>query len=338
MATRNPESRVATATGTATAPAIAVVRDSSVRSPVSATASAAPCDRSGGMRIDAMTCALKYAAAKSNPTITITTPTLASPACQGSRPPVAVASHTQMSPAKPMASCAAALCQMLRDLASSYAARPDSSVAIAVFDADRLGPMAARTAKSIPVPSPTATTPGSTTTGTLTPTNSWVSSPALATTGLAMTIPMRTPMTDPAAPSRAASARNPLSADSGDAPRAAAIAISRRRSSTDNRVSWAIRMTPTPTATRAKIASSGKITMLTLNPLAGSLRVRTLYPGPNALARRVRTSSMSPDSRSLGDDPRRIPGGGQVGCHLKSHEGQDNLGTSDVPGLLATVT
>src|SRR5271170_3340083 len=282
MATRNPDSSVATATGTATAPAIAVVRVSSARNPVSAMASVAPRVRSGGNRIDAMACALKYAAAKSNPTTAITVPALATLASQGSRPPDSVANLTAITPANPMASSAAALRQMLRDLLYSWAARPESSVAIAVFDAERLGMMAARTAKTTPVTSPTTTTLDSTTTGTLTPTNRCVSSLALATTGCAMTMPIRIPMTDPAAPSTAASARNPLRTASGDAPRAAATAVSRRRSSTDSRVSCAIRMTPTPTAISAKIASIGKSIVLTLNPAAGSFRVSTLNPGPNS--------------------------------------------------------
>ena len=47
MATKNPDNSVAMATGTATAPAIAVVRVWSVRSPVNAIARTALCARSG---------------------------------------------------------------------------------------------------------------------------------------------------------------------------------------------------------------------------------------------------------------------------------------------------
>jgi len=65
-------------------------------------------------------------------------------------------------------------------------------------------------------------------------------------------------MMDPAVPSKAASARNPVTADAGDAPNAAATAISCLRSSTERRVIWAIKMTPTPTATRAKIPRRGE--------------------------------------------------------------------------------
>ena len=147
-----------------------------------------------------------------------------------------VANIAAATPPRPTVSSATAFGQMRRDLVSSWAARPDSSVAIAVFDADRLGIMEATTASSTPVPSPTAMTVGSTTTGTLTPRNCWVSSLALATTGRAMTMPSTTPTTDPRTPRRAASNKKPLTAVSGDAPRAAAIAISRRRSSTDMRV------------------------------------------------------------------------------------------------------
>ncbi len=278
------------ATGTATAPAIADVREPLARSPLSATVSVALCARSGRDRIEVIAHTLRYAAAQSNPITATTTAPLVTAACQGCRPPDVVASLAVITPAKPTASIATALGQMLRALVYSWVARPESSAAIAVFDADRLGPMAARTARSTPVPSPTSTTLGSTTTGTLTPTNNSVSSLALATTGLAMTMPMRIPMTDPAAPSRAASARNPLMVDSGDAPNAAATAISRRRSSTDRRVIWAIRMTPTPTATSAKIPSNGRSTVLTSNPRAGSWRVRTLNPGPRASIKRARTA------------------------------------------------
>nr|CRL68508.1 hypothetical protein CPGR_00042 [Mycolicibacter nonchromogenicus] len=52
--------------------------------------------------------------------------------------------------------------------------------------------------------------------------------------------------------------------DPGEAPSAEAIAMSRRRSSTERRVIWVIRMTPTPTEISAKIPSSGSSTSLTL--------------------------------------------------------------------------
>src|SRR6185436_14418867 len=51
-----------------------------------------------------------------------------------------------------------------------------------------------------------------------------------------------------------------------------------------------IRMTPTPTAMRAKIPSSGRSTVLTSNPRAGSSRVSTRRPGLSRSARRALTS------------------------------------------------
>ena len=87
MATRKPESRTATATGTATAPAMAVVRDPLARRPLSAMASVALRVRCGRGLIDVIACALRYAAAESNPTTATTTAALVTVACQGCETP-----------------------------------------------------------------------------------------------------------------------------------------------------------------------------------------------------------------------------------------------------------
>src|SRR6185437_5883097 len=100
-----------------------------------------------------------------------TTLTLAIPACHGASPPDQVAHQTAMTPATPMASSVTTLRHTPADWLASAAARPESSVAIGVFDADRLGRRAASTASRTPMPSAATTTLPSITTGTLTPTN-----------------------------------------------------------------------------------------------------------------------------------------------------------------------
>src|ERR1700743_4016449 len=80
-----------------------------------------------------------------------TTPPLAIPACHGVNPPDHVAHHTAMTPATPIASSATTLGHTRADWLSSWAARPESSVAIGVFDADRLGKRAASTASRTPL-------------------------------------------------------------------------------------------------------------------------------------------------------------------------------------------
>src|SRR6201999_2732237 len=96
-----------------------------------------------------------------------TTPPLAIPACHGVNPPDHVAHHTAMTPATPIASSVTTLSHTRADWLSSRTARPESSVAIGVFDADRLGKRAASTASRIPIASAATTTSASTTTGTL---------------------------------------------------------------------------------------------------------------------------------------------------------------------------
>lgn len=111
---------------------------------------------------------------------------------------------------------------------------------------------------------PTTRIAGLRITGTVTPTKRSVSSLALATMGSEITMPVSTPIAEPTAPNSPASLRNPVMIDAGEAPNAEAIAISRRRSSTESRVIWVIRMTPTPIEIRAKIPSRGSSTSLTL--------------------------------------------------------------------------
>src|ERR1700753_3603992 len=96
-----------------------------------------------------------------------TTPPLAIPACHGANPPDHVAHHTAMTPTTPIASNVTTLRHTLADWLSSWVARPESSLAIGVFDAAMLGRSAARTASRTPMNSAATTTPASTTTGTL---------------------------------------------------------------------------------------------------------------------------------------------------------------------------
>src|SRR6185437_4340937 len=95
--------------------------------------------RSGRSRIRSRTSGPTYAAASSKPTMATTTLTLAIPACHGASPPDQVAHQTAMTPATPIASSVTTLRHTPADWLASAAARPESSVAIGVFDADRLG-------------------------------------------------------------------------------------------------------------------------------------------------------------------------------------------------------
>jgi len=80
-------------------------------------------------------------------------------------------------------------------------------------------------------------------------------------------MPISAPSVDPTAPSNAASARNPVTADSGDAPSAAATAIScpafldRQAGDLGNQYD-----TDAHGDERRKIASSGKSTMFDVEP------------------------------------------------------------------------